>query len=89
MSGHWYWDALGWLAFALNVWGNLALTQKGASGWIIRLMCNICWLPYSVHTQAWALLGNHLLFMAINIYGWVKWDREKRRAEDDGRRAMP
>lgn len=76
MGGHWAWDFLGWLAFALNVWGNLALTAKGASGWIIRLMCNICWLPYSVQTQAWALLGNHLLFMAINIYGWVKWARE-------------
>ncbi len=69
---------LGWIAFALNVWGNLALTSKGVSGWIIRLACNVCWLPYAVHTHAWALLANHVLFMAINAYGWHRWTREAR-----------
>jgi hypothetical protein len=69
-------DALGWLAFVLNVWGNLALTSKGVSGWIIRLACNVCWVPYAIATGAWALLANHLLFMGINAYGWWKWTRE-------------
>ena len=40
MSGGFVWQALGWLALALNVWGNLALTAKGRSGWIVRLACN-------------------------------------------------
>jgi hypothetical protein len=70
------WQFLGWLAFALNVWGNLALTSKGVRGWIIRLACNVCWMPYSVHTEAWALLANHVLFAGINVYGWRKWTRE-------------
>lgn len=75
MTGGWFWEALGWLALALNVWGNLALTSKGASGWIIRLACNGCWIPYAVATSAWALLANHALFAAINVYGWRKWRR--------------
>lgn len=72
------WTILGWVAFALNVWGNLALTTKGLRGWIIRIVCNLCWLPYGVYTRAWALLGNHLVFIVINAYGWWKWRREEK-----------
>ncbi len=75
MNGGALWQALGWLALALNIWGNLALTSKGQSGWIIRLACNGCWIPYSIATAAWALLANHVLFAAINVYGWRKWKR--------------
>ncbi len=69
-------DFLGWLAFVLNVWGNLALTKKGVSGWIIRIACNVCWLPYGVWTTAWALVANHVLFIAINAYGWWRWTKD-------------
>jgi hypothetical protein len=70
------WTLLGWVAFALNVWGNLALTTKGVRGWIIRIACNLCWMPYGIYTAAWALLANHLVFVAINCYGWWKWSRD-------------
>lgn len=69
-------EILGWAALVLNVWGNLALTSKGVRGWTIRLACNACWVPYSIYTEAWALLVNHLVFAAINIYGWWKWTTE-------------
>lgn len=75
MTGSWLWQALGWVALALNVWGNLALTGKGAVGWIIRLASNACWIAYSIDTSAWALLANHSLFTGINVYGWAKWRR--------------
>lgn len=71
------WNILGWVAAVLNVWGNLALTKKGLSGWIIRIACNLCWLPYGIYTRAWALCGNHLLFVAINAYGFWKWRRDE------------
>lgn len=64
----------GWVAFALNVVGNLMLTGKtGAAGWLVRLLVNVLWIPYSLQTRAWALLANHLTFMTINVYGWWKW----------------
>lgn len=69
-------EILGWVALALNIWGNLALTKKGIRGWIIRLACNACWIPYSIYTGAWALLANHATFAVINIYGWYKWSHE-------------
>lgn len=68
-----FWQVLGWIAFALNVAGNLMLTSKGVRGWIVRLASNLFWIPYSIDTAAWALLANHLLFAVINIYGWAKW----------------
>lgn len=69
------WTLLGWLAFVLNVWGNLALTTKGVRGWVIRVGSNLAWIPYGVYTSAWALTANHTLFMAINFYGWWRWTR--------------
>ncbi len=78
------WSALGWVAAGLNVWGNLALTTKGVRGWIIRIACNLCWMPYGVYTAAWALCANHLLFIAINSYGWWKWTADERRVLTPG-----
>ena len=76
MTGGVLWQSLGWLALVLNVAGNLMLTTKGPGGWIVRLACNACWIPYSITTAAWALLANHALFAAINVYGWMKWRRD-------------
>lgn len=78
------WQVLGWVAFALNVWGNLALTTKGSRGWIIRIFSNACWIPYGLCTSAWALTANHLLFAGINVYGWRKWRRTEGHADDCG-----
>lgn len=73
MKGSVIWQAIGWLALALNVWGNLALTSKGRAGWIVRLVSNACWIVYSIDNSAWALLANHAVFSVINCYGWWKW----------------
>ncbi len=78
MHGATIWQVLGWAAFGLNVWGNLALTMKGVRGWVIRIFSNACWIPYGLATGAWALTANHLLFAAINAYGWRKWRNEER-----------
>jgi hypothetical protein len=78
------WSALGWVAAGLNICGNLALTTKGLRGWIIRIACNLCWLPYGIYTKAWALLANHLLFVAINAYGYWKWRRDELSVDTTG-----
>ena len=70
------WELAGWVAFALNVWGNLALTNKSTHGWVIRLASNVFWIAYSYDTSAWALLANHVAFGGINVVGWIRWSRE-------------
>lgn len=66
-------EILGWAAFLLNVWGNLAIGNNSAKGWIIRLVSNVAWLLYSGSVGAWPLFGNHLVFAGINIWGFMKW----------------
>jgi hypothetical protein len=66
-------ELIGWVALLLNVWGNLALVKKSNSGWIIRLVCNVAWVAYSIFFAAWPLLANHLIFAGINYHGWWKW----------------
>lgn len=79
---HWNWSqAVGVLAFVLNVWGNLELTKVGNRGHIIRLCSNACWLVYSPLVGAWALMLNHMTFAGINVLGFVRW----RRFEREGR----
>jgi hypothetical protein len=78
------WSALGWVAAVLNIWGNLALTTKGLRGWVIRIACNLCWMPYGIYTRAWALLANHLLFVVINAYGYWKWRRDELQVDTTG-----
>ena len=73
------WSVLGWVAAALNVLGNLMLTTKGKKGWIVRIVCNVTWMPYGLYTRAWALIANHMLFVVINAYGWWKWRRDELR----------
>lgn len=72
-------ELTGWIAFALNVWGNLALTGLSVHGWVIRLACNGFFIPYAVHTEAWALLANHIVFAGINILGWYRWTHQPTR----------
>ena len=75
MTGHVLAQIIGWIAFGLNVWGNLELTRVGNRGHIIRLCSNACWLIYSPFVGAWALFVNHLTFAFINCLGYYRWKR--------------
>ena len=73
------WNVFGWVAAILNVVGNITIATKSKSGWIIRIIVNLLWMPYGVYTKAWALIANHALFIAINAWGWWKWNRDEMR----------
>lgn len=80
-------QAIGLVAFALNVWGNLELTKQTNRGHVIRLASNACWLVYSPLVGAWALAANHATFAAINVLGFVRWrkiEEERERKRLDG-----
>ncbi len=72
-------EAIGWLALALNLWGNLALARKSTRGWIIRLACNVTWIIYSSVFEVWPLLVNHILFSGVNVYGFIQWRKPEKR----------
>lgn len=68
-------QAIGFLAFALNVWGNLELTKVGNRGHVIRLAANAVWIAYSITCGAWALTANHIVFAGINVLGYTRWKK--------------
>lgn len=70
-------EMIGWLALALNLWGNLALTSMSRSGWLIRLGSNAAWIVYSPGVGAWPLFANHLTFAVVNVVGWVRWSKKE------------
>lgn len=65
---------VGYLAFILNVIGNLLLAHKNIAGWIIRFVTNVTWIIYAIQIEdGEPVVLNHLVFLAINSYGLVKW----------------
>jgi hypothetical protein len=66
---------VGWLAFAVNLWGNELLVKKRTLGWPVRLAANAAWLLYSFGVFAWPLFINHIVFSVSNVHGWVRWRR--------------
>jgi Bacterial inner membrane protein len=77
-------QAIGAVAFVLNVWGNLELTKQTNRGHIIRLCSNACWLIYSPLVGAWALFVNHGVFAAINVLGFYRWRQIEKRHPPHG-----
>lgn len=72
------WDAIGFIAYATNVLGNLLLAWKRNDGWFVRLASNISWGAYGVHLASAPILFNTTTFFVINCFGWWKWRREAR-----------
>ena len=70
--------AIGYLAFALNVAGNLLLVHKRWQGWAVRIVTNVAWIAYAAQIDdGGPVVANHAAFMAINLYGLSKWGKKK------------
>lgn len=67
-------EAIGYLAFGLNVAGNLMLARMNAWGWVVRLVTNVAWVAYAVQIPGGGPMWmNHAAFFGINIYGFREW----------------
>lgn len=69
-------EAVGFIAFGLNVWGNWALTSKRSSGWWIRIGSNAAQLVYALAIRSPYLIVNAIVFGGINVVGAWRWKRE-------------
>lgn len=67
-------EAVGYLATALNIAGNLMLARMSIWGWVVRLLTNVVYVVYALQIeQGMPVVANHALFFAINIYGFMQW----------------
>jgi hypothetical protein len=69
-------NIIGFIAFILNVWGNLSLTAKRRDGWYVRIISIILWGVYAYNTASLPMIANSITFLCINIYGLHKWKKE-------------
>jgi hypothetical protein len=68
-------EAVGFVAFAMNVYGNWLLTSKRMNGWWVRIACNAAQLVYACLIRSPSLAVSAVTFAAINIVGVAKWRR--------------
>ncbi len=71
-------EAIGLGGFATNVIGNMLLAHRSQNGWGVRIASNVLWLIYAGHASSFAMTANGVTFLALNVYGWVKWRKEAR-----------
>ena len=64
---------LSWIALIVNVIAVLLNVYKLKSSWVVGLLSCFLWSIYAIKTNQNALLIGQLIFMIINIYGYVKW----------------
>jgi nicotinamide riboside transporter PnuC len=64
---------LSWIALIVNVTAVLLSVHKLKSSWVVGLFSCFLWSIYAIQTNQNALLITQLIFIAINIYGYVKW----------------
>ncbi|KKM72272.1 hypothetical protein LCGC14_1422200 [marine sediment metagenome] len=75
-------EIVGFLAFALNVFGNLLLAWKRIEGWIVRIASIVLWGIYAYQIWSPSMIANAMTFFCINLYGWRKWADEASRKTD-------
>jgi len=75
---------IGYVAFALNVAGNLLLAHKNTLGWGVRLLTNIVWIVYAMQVEnGLPMVINHLTFLGINAYGLWSWKSKRNKKEKE------
>lgn len=70
-------EAVGIVAFLTNVWANILIARKSETGWVVRLVSNAFWLAFGIAAFSVANILNAVTFAGINVYGLLRWRRER------------
>ena len=73
-------EAIGFVAFGLNVAGNWLLTSKSITGWQVRILSNIAQLAYALLILSPYLIVNSIVFLWINVCGLVRWKQDAKQS---------
>lgn len=69
---------IGYIGATANIAGNLMLAKKSTLGWLVRLGVNLLFIGYALSAASSDLgpvLFNHVVFVLVNLYGFVAWKR--------------
>jgi hypothetical protein len=66
-------ETVGFIAFTMNVIGNLMLTKKIIHGWTVCMVSIGLWGMYSLGISSMPMILNSAVFMGINYHGLRSW----------------
>jgi hypothetical protein len=66
-----------WCLTATTIYGTLLNSQRKKIGFLIWGCCNMAWLLVDASRGIWAQCALYAVFIAFNVYGWVKWTEQE------------
>ena len=68
-------QGIDWLAAGLTIWAIYLLGERQRYGFIIMITGNLAWVLLGVMVDSLAMIVSNLLFMLMNLRGYVAWAR--------------
>lgn len=68
---------LDWVASGLELTAGWILGNKNRFGFILAILCGICWALYVLMSKStYGLLIVVIPGLVINVRNWIKWGKE-------------
>ncbi len=64
-----------WIAAIMEMLGKVLVVRKNRTGFLISAVCNVTWMFVAVRTELWGLLVMMVVFVVINVTGFIKWGK--------------
>lgn len=77
MSWLWQYNGVDWLGMVLAAASLLYLGKHRARGFVLGILCNVCWIIFGIMTQSAANITANLIYIAFNLKGWRQWKIEQ------------
>lgn len=74
----WWWS---WLLMAVGVTGLYLAGSKRKIGWVIGILVQVLWIVYAIITKQWGFIASAIVYGAVNIRNWRRWQREESEAK--------
>lgn len=71
-----YVDAIGWIGTILMFGGSILSIYKHKACWILWILGGVAIIYQSYMIFSWNILTMQLLYMPLNIWGWMQWNQD-------------
>jgi nicotinamide riboside transporter PnuC len=70
-----------WLFTAISLLGNYLNCRKLRCGFLVWIVCNICWLAYDIMNGIYSRAVLDIVQTGFSIYGYIEWGKIDEREE--------
>lgn len=73
------WAAMGTTFLAVYMLGN-----HSRWGFVVLMISNLCWTATGVLAESQAMIWGNVIFLVVNLRGWLKWTHGGERGSPSG-----